>query len=235
MNPLLCREPVSAWTHGGWMLLCIPAAVFLQLRARRCVLKHVGFAVFSFSLICCFFGSWLYHAVNLSPESIDLCARLDYMGIFLLIAGTTTPVVLVVMHGWWRIGMLFGIWSMASTGILMRALSVPLPDELSTGLYIFMGWTGVLCYFELSRRLSARRTRPLWIGGMLYSIGAVLNTLQWPQPWPGVFGAHEIFHVFVMLASLCHFSFMLRVIAPFERLEARRQPVCNRAPEPATA
>src|SRR4051812_20756258 len=135
MSAFVFREPVSAWTHGAWMLLCIPAGIILQMQARRCPLKHVGFAVFTISLITCFLGSWLYHAVNLSPESINFCARLDYMGIFLLIAGTTTPVVLVAMQGWWRLGMLLGIWTMAGTGILVRALDVPLPDELSTALY----------------------------------------------------------------------------------------------------
>src|SRR5205085_214145 len=144
MDPLICREPVSAWTHGVWMLLCIPAGILLQLRARRCPVKHFGFAVFTLSLICCFFGSWLYHAVNLSPESIDLCARLDYMGIFLLIAGTTTPVTMVSMRGRWRTGMLLQIWTMAGAGILVRALAISLPDELSTAIYIFIGWTGVI-------------------------------------------------------------------------------------------
>jgi hemolysin III len=237
MSEFAFREPVSAWTHGAWMLLCIPAGIILQLQARRCPLKHIGFAVFTISLITCFLGSWLYHSVNLPIESVevDFCARLDYMGIFLLIAGTTTPVVLVVMHGWWRLGMLLGIWTMAGTGILIRALAVPLPDEVSTALYIFMGWTGILCYFELARRVSHRQVRPLWVGGLLYSIGAVLNTVQWPQLWPGVFGPHELFHVFVMSASLCHFTFMYRVVARFERMETRRLARTHLAPEPAPA
>ena len=216
MDSIIVREPVSAWTHGAWMLLCIPAGIYLQTRARRCLLKHAGFAIFSLSLICCFLGSWLYHAVNRSEAMIDFCARLDYMGIFLLIAGTTTPVVLVVMRGWWRFGMLVEIWTLAATGILLRVLDIPLPDELSTGLYIFMGWTGVLCYFELSRRVTVGNVRLLWIGGLIYSIGAVLNSVHWPEFWPGVFGAHELFHLFVMAASLCHFTFMLRVVAPFK-------------------
>src|SRR5262245_13544068 len=104
MDLLAFREPVNAWTHGAWMLLCLPAGVLLQLRSRGSPLKHLGFAVFTLTLITCFFGSWLYHAVSLSPESIELCMRLDYIGIFLLIAGTTTPVMLIVMSGYWRWG-----------------------------------------------------------------------------------------------------------------------------------
>jgi hemolysin III len=236
MNLLIFREPVNAWTHGAWMLLCIPAGVLLQLRAQRDLLKRVGFAIFTLSLICCFTGSWLYHAVRLSPDSIELCARLDYIGIFLLMAGTTTPVALVVLRGWWRIGVLAGVWLMAGSGILLRGLAIPLSDDLSTGLYIMMGWTGLICYCELARRLSHRAMRPLWIGGIVYSIGAVLNDLHWPNFWPGVFGAHELFHVFVMVASLYHFAFMLRVVAPFEgsrltpeRPARGRQPLFERA------
>jgi hemolysin III len=227
MDLLVFREPVNAWTHGVWMLLCIPAGIFLQLRARGNLLKQIGFAIFSSTLICCFFSSWLYHAVRLSDASIDLCARLDYMGIFLLIAGTTTPVMLVVMSGWWRWGCLFAVWSMAGTGILLRALNVPLPDEVSTAVYIMMGWTALLCYCELGRRLSRRALRPVWIGGVIYSVGAIINAVSWPVFVPGVFGAHELFHVFVMVASICHFRFMVQVVAAYEPPE----PVPEVAPE----
>jgi hemolysin III len=221
----LFREPVNAWTHGMWMLLCIPAGMMLQMQARRSLTKHIGFAVFTISLICCFAGSWLYHAVRLSPESIDLCARLDYMGIFILIAGTTTPVVLVALRGWWRVTILTGIWLMAATGILVRAINIPLPGEVSTGLYILMGWTGLISYVELARHLSHRTIRPLWIGGILYSFGAVINEAHWFNFVPGVFGSHEIFHIFVMVASVFHFLFMWRVIARFEVRRAAEQRV----------
>src|SRR5262245_43402290 len=102
MDLFAFREPVTAWPHGLWLLLCIPAGFYLQLKAGRNLLKLIGFAVFALGLLCCFAGSWLYHAVPL--ESIGLCARLDYMGIFLLIAGSATPVMLVSLSGWWRWG-----------------------------------------------------------------------------------------------------------------------------------
>jgi len=236
MELFIFREPVNAWTHGAWMLLCIPAGIFLQLRARS-LLKRVGFAVFTVSLIACFLGSCLYHAVH-ARSSIDLCARVDYIGIFLLIAGTMTPVMLIILDGWWRAATLFVTWSMAITGIVIRVLNLPLPDEVSTGLYIMMGWTSLLCYCELARRLSHRAMRPVWIGGVIYSLGAVLNELHWPNLWPGNLGSHEVFHLFVMAASLCHFCFMVRVVAPFESplLEpAEPAPSFQLVPEQATA
>lgn len=227
------REPVNAWTHGAWMLLCIPAGIVLQWQAGRNLLKHIAFAIFSLSLISCFAGSWLYHSVR-GPESIDLCARLDYMGIFLLIAGTGTAVLLVLLQGWRRFGLLALIWGIAIAGIVLRIVAVELPDELATGIYIMMGWTGILAYFELARRLTHRLVRPMWIGGLIYSIGAVLNAVQWPNFWPGVFGAHELFHVMVMAASFYHFQFLLRVVAPYD-LSQGAEPGMELVPDPLTA
>jgi hemolysin III len=214
------------------MLLCIPAGILLQIRARRCPIRHFGFAVFTCSLIFCFFSSWLYHSV--APRWIDWYARLDYVGIFLLIAGTTTPIVLVSMRGRWRRGMLLHIWSMAAIGILLRIFAVAVPDHMATALYIFMGWSGALCYMQLALVVSHRQLCLLWIGGLFYSVGALMNSLHWPRITPG-FGPHEVFHIFVMMGSICHFWFMLRVIAPFDRSRIRSRVSHRVVPEPVPA
>jgi hemolysin III len=78
-----------------------------------------------------------------------------------------------------------------------------------------MGWVGILTYFELARRLSHASVRPMWIGGLCYTIGAVLESLYWPNPWPGVFGHHEIFHLWVMAGAAFHYYFMLAVLTPY--------------------
>ena len=214
MDWLHAREPVSAWTHGGWLLLCLPAVVLLHRRAGFSLVKQLGLALYSLGLALCFGGSWLYHSVP--AAQVPLCIRLDYIGIFLLILGSATPVALVVLRGRPRWSVLALFWAMGVTGITLRILAVPVPDGVSTGLYILMGWTALLIYVELVRRLSHRALRPVLLGGLIYSGGAVLNSLHWPELWPGVFSAHEVSHLCVMAASLCHFVFMLRVIAPFE-------------------
>ena len=88
---------------------------------------------------------------------------------------------------------------------------------MATGLYLGMGWGVVACYAELARVVSHRALRPLVVGGLFYSVGAVLNLLRWPVLWPGLFGAHELFHLFVLAGSLAHYRFILRVVVPFER------------------
>jgi hemolysin III len=223
------REAVNAWTHGVWVLLCIPACIHLHRRAGRSLLKQVGLAAFSFGLIACFAGSWLYHSVP--PARVSVCMQLDYIGIFLLIVGSTTPVVLVVLRGWLRWSMALLFWTMGATGVTLRILAVPLPDSVSTALYILMGWTALLCYFELARRLSHRALRPVWIGGVIYSAGGVFSALHWPNLWaPGIFGAHELSHICFMLASLCHFIFMLRVVAPYQAPTAQPAPTPELSP-----
>jgi hemolysin III len=217
MDFLQFREPVNAWTHGLWMLLAVPAGLWLAWRSRRSPLKLVSGAVFSVCLVLCAAGSSLYHAVKLSPEQIAVCAKLDYIGIFLLIAGTFTPVVAVVLRGAWRWSTMAMIWALAAAGITLRLFAVPLPDEVSTAFYILMGWTALVPCVQLVRTVSARAVRWLWVGGVLYSLGAVFNEVNWPNFAPGVFGAHELHHVTCMLASVCHFAFMMRVVVPFDQ------------------
>jgi len=208
------REPVSAWTHFTWLVLSLPATVILLRLARGDLLKRIGFSVFGVTCAACFGGSWLYHAV---PESIaEPFHAFDHVAIYLFIAGTVTPVALVVLRGRWRVSLLSAIWILAASGVVTR-LTAGLSISKATLLYLAMGWLGLMTYFELARRLTHARLRWLWIGGVVYTVGAVINTLHWPVFAPGVFESHELFHLFVMAGSSAHVWFMLAVVAPFSR------------------
>ena len=135
---------------------------------------------------------------------------------------TWSPVALVALDGWWRIGTLLGAWILASTGIILRVIPWELPRWLSNGLYLGMGWGVLICYWELARVLSHRALRLAVLGGVFYSFGAVLNWVRWPALWPGVFSTHELFHLFVMAGSLCHFFLMVKVVVPYERHRANQ-------------
>ena len=145
-------------------------------------------------------------------KQLQIC---DHIGIYLLIAGTYTPIAWTLMRGRWRYGTLAFAWGSATLGITMHFVWNDLPIWLTTGLYLTMGWGSLLCYIELARHLPFRTLRPLVLGGALYSVGAIIHVLQWPVLWPGVIGAHEIFHVFVVAGSIVHYLFMLQVIAPW--------------------
>jgi hemolysin III len=214
MDWLHAREPVSAWSHFLWMVLSLPGTLVLWRLSRGDLLKRVGALVFGCALIGCYGASWLFHSV--APSLAHPFATADHIGIYLLIAGTVTPIGLVVLRGWWRVGMLVGIWGLALGGIVLR-LTADVPISLLTVLYLAMGWVGCCAYFELLRHLSRAKVRLIVLGGVFYTVGAVINGLDWPVLVPRVFGSHELFHLFVMTGSLFHYYFMLAAILPYKR------------------
>ncbi len=212
------REPASAWTHFLWLLLAFPGTWLLWRRGQGDRLKQTGFLLFGLGLVLCYGGSWSFHAVRLSDRAIHAFNTLDHIGIYVLIAGSATPIALVILRGAWRLYLMLLVWLLAGIGIGLCLTPLHMPIWVSTLLYLVMGWVGCVTYFELASRLSHAAVRPIWIGGLLYSIGAILNVVEWPTIVPGVFGPHEVFHVFVMGGSLSHYVFMLRTVAPYRRL-----------------
>ena len=215
MSCLSFREPVNAWTHGIWLLLSLPVTLLLWRLCRGNRLKQVGLLVFGISLAFCYAGSVLYHGVRLPPDKLHWFSRVDFIGVYLLIAGTVTPVVLVVLRGRWRAGILSTAWLLAAIGIAVRLAGVEMSPAVSTGVYLGMGWVLFIGCGKMARIL---HYRALWsgvLGALLYSVGAVLNHLHWPVLWPGVFSAHELWHLFVMAGSASHCWLMLQVVVPF--------------------
>jgi len=216
MNVLNLREPFSAWSHGAWLLLSLPGAVLLWRgavgdRARQWIL--LGYAL---CLAVCASASTAYHSVQVSHDELTPYLLFDHIGIYLLIAGTYTPLAWTLLRGRPRRITLASVWFAAILGTTLHVAFDDLPNWLTTGLYLAMGWGAVFVYVELSRNTSQRSLRLIVLGGALYSIGAVFHVLGWPVVWPGVVGPHEVFHVFVVAASLVHYTFMLRVIAPWD-------------------
>jgi hemolysin III len=216
MSLLNFREPVNAWTHGIGLLFSLPITLLLWRLCRGNRLKQLGLLVFGISLACCYAGSMLYHGACLPPEQLDWFARLDFIGVYLLIAGTFTPVVLVVLRGRWRTGILGTAWALAAFGIGLRLAGVEMSSTLSTGLYLVMGWALFVGCGKMACILPLRDLGPAMLGGLLYTVGAVLNHLRWPVLWPHVFSTHELWHLFVMAGSASHCWLMLRVVVPFE-------------------
>jgi hemolysin III len=227
---LQLREPINAWSHGAGMLLAIPVTWFLW---KRCVaaydrgnnvsetgstryqrIKALCLVVFGITLTLCYGTSAVFHGVRLSGAPLIQLQRLDHVGIYLLIAGTYTPVAWGLMRGPWLWGTLTAAWASAivcGTRVLCGDL---MPMWLSTATYLAMGWGALFCYNELARSHSHRKLLLLPLGGLFYSVGAVLNLMHWPALVPGVFAAHEVFHFFVISGTTCHVLFMLGVVIP---------------------
>ena len=213
MDWLAPHDPVSAWTHGLWMLAALPAGALLICKNRGNTARMLAMSVFAVSLIACFGSSAFFHAAPEGPLRTRL-NLFDHLGIYLLIAGSATPIAVIALRGWWRRWLLLQIWTLAAGGAVLRC-TVVLPPSATTALYLAMGWVGVVTYFELARRLSHAALRPLWAGGLCYTVGAVCESLRWPDPWPGVFGHHELFHLWVMAGAAFHYYFMLAVLTPY--------------------
>jgi hemolysin III len=173
--------------------------------------------VYGFSLIFCYAASTLYHGFRLPADRLAAFIRIDSVGIFALIAGSYTPLAWNLMRGRWRAWTLIAVWGTAVTAIALIASGRGFSPALGTCVYLGMGWGVVVCYARIARVVSHRALRLVVLGGLFYSVGAVLNLLHWPALWPGIFSVHDLFHLFVMAGSLAHFWFILKVVVPFGR------------------
>jgi len=158
--------------------------------------------------------SALYHLVNAGPEITLLLRKLDHSAIYLLIAGTYNPICLHYYTGFWRFGFLAVIWSLALLGIAVKLVVISAPRWLTAGLYLLMGWLALAGLGEILSNIPPGALAWLVLGGLFYTFGAVIYILKKPDPFPVVFGFHEIWHIFVILGAFSHFALMLLYIAP---------------------
>jgi hemolysin III len=210
------REPVNGLTHlAGGLLACVGLVVLLETAASAGrVDQIVAFGIFGLSLIALYSASALYHLLPLSPAGTARLRRLDHMMIFVLIAGTYTPFCLLALEGAWRVGLLALVWSLAMCGILFKLFWMGAPRWLSVALYLGMGWVAVIAAPALFQAVPPRGMAWVLGGGLVYSLGAIVYGLRRPNPWPRVLGFHELWHLFVVVGSACHFWAVLRYLAP---------------------
>jgi hemolysin III len=210
------REPVNGLTHlAGALLACIGLAVLLATATSAGRADQLlAFSVFGFSLILLYTASALYHLLPLSPAGVARLRMADHVTIFLLIAGTYTPFCLLALDGGWQVGLLGLVWGLAFLGVLLKLLWMDAPRWLSVTLYLGIGWVAVVAAPALLRSVPAGGIVWVLAGGLIYSAGALVYGLRRPNPVPGVFGFHELWHLFVMAGSACHFWAVLRYIAP---------------------
>lgn len=210
------REPVSGLTHlAGVLLASVGLIVLLDTAASAGRTDQlVAFGVFGFGLLVLYTASALYHLLPLSPVGVARLRRVDHMAIFVLIAGTYTPFCLLALDGAWRVGLLALIWGLALCGVLLKILWMDAPRWLSVVLYLGMGWVAVIAAPVIFRAMPAGGMEWVLGGGLIYSAGALVYGLKHPNPVPGMFGFHELWHLFVVAGSICHFWAVLWYVAP---------------------
>lgn len=211
------REPGSAITHFVAMMLATFASIPLLTKAGtgKGSICFSAMAIFMCSMILLYGASTLYHAVNLKGKALKVFKRIDHMMIFVLIAGSYTPVCVIVLHGALGYKMLALVWGIAIVGMIIKAFWVTCPKWFSSIIYIAMGWICVLVFGPLLKLLPIAAFVWLFAGGVIYTIGGVIYALKLPifNGKHKYFGSHEIFHIFVMVGSICHFIFMYHYVA----------------------
>jgi hemolysin III len=202
------REPVNAWSHlVGLVLATVGTGALLHL--ARSAAQTVAFAVYGGSLILLYAASTLYHALPLPAHRLRPLRTLDHIAIYFLIAGTYTPVAVVTLHGPSGWALLAAAWAIAVAGIPFKIWWLDAPIWLSTGIYLAMGYMALLAAAPLAAAVSVGGLAWLVAGGLAYTVGAIIFSRERPNPFPGVFGHHEIWHLLVLVGSGCHFAFML--------------------------
>lgn len=211
------REPGSAITHFIGMMMAIIAATPMMVKAAVDAdhIVFVALAVFMCSMIALYGASTLYHSVTVKDSILKIFRKLDHMMIFVLIAGSYTPVCLVILGDRRGYMLLATVWGIAIAGMLIKLCWITCPKWFSSILYIAMGWACLAVFGTLWNTLS--RSAFLWLlaGGILYTVGGVIYALKLPifNSKHKNFGSHEIFHLFVMGGSVCHFIFMYLYVA----------------------
>lgn len=212
------KDPGSAITHFIGMLMAIFAAVPLLIKAAHEPghLYMIALTIYAASLILLYAASTTYHTIDISEKVNTILKKIDHMMISVLIAGTYTPICLLVLDRKTGIPLLLLVWGIAIAGILIKAFWVYCPKWFSSVLYIGMGWTCVLAFTQILNTLSPAAFGWLLAGGIIYTIGGVIYALKLPifNNRHKNFGSHEIFHLFVMAGSACHFIVMYAYLLP---------------------
>lgn len=212
MNKKHLKDPGSAITHFIGMLMAIFAGIPLLIKAAKQPdrIYLISLSIYLISMILLYTASTVYHSLDISEKANRRLRKWDHMMISILIAGTYTPICLTVLARPVGIILLAIVWSFAIIGILIKSFWINYPKWFSSALYIGMGWTCVLAFTHLLDALSVGAFSWLLAGGIIYTIGGVIYALKLPifNNRHKYFGSHEIFHLFVMGGSICHFIVM---------------------------
>lgn len=199
----LARPMLRGMSHVVGFFTAIGAGLVMIVQAAGAI-QVVASIVYGLGLALALGTSALYHRIKWRPRAYRRIRNLDHSMIYVLIASTCTPFALLLLDGTWRVLVLAGMWGFAAVGIALRWLVERQPRWLQVGMYVAMGWAGasILPAFE---KMSMTMVALTVIGGVLYTLGAVIYLFQYPNPLPRVFGFHEVFHALVVAAATCHF------------------------------
>ncbi len=205
-------QPFSSLSHLLGACVFAVASVWLLRQGRGNLPRMISLAIFCLGAVFLLATSGTYHLLDPAGDARSVVRRLDHAAIFILIACTFTPANMILFRGWKRTNMLLLIWLIAFVGIALKMFYFDqISPELGIALYLGMGWLGIYPCFLLWRRYGFQLIQPVLLGGLAYTVGAVLEGLNWPILVTGVVHSHEMLHVSVLLGLTCHWAFIYQI------------------------
>jgi hemolysin III len=208
------REPVNGITHLVAAAVAAIGLIILLVLNKDGFVKDIYLTIYGISQIFLFSSSAAYHLINASPEVTKNLRKLDHSAIFVSIAGSYTPICLYFFSGFWQWGLPSIAWAIAIAGVTIKLVTMNAPRWISTGIYLAMGWMSVFAIGEIVSSMPAGALVWFFLGGFFYTFGAIIYALKKPNFFPGIFGFHEVWHIFVILGAFCHYMVMAAFIAP---------------------
>ncbi len=211
---LRIREPLNSMTHLLGAVLSLAGLVFLIVKSvnEGGIADLIGGIIFGLSLILLYTASSVYHWVISTDKVIRILRKIDHCMIYVLIAGTYTPVCLLTLSGKLGIGLLISIWTLTVLGIVLKLVWFDAPRWLYTGFYLLLGWLAVFFIYPISQALPGKGVFLLVLGGILYSAGSVFYALKPKRLRVWKMGFHEIFHLFILAGSIAHYIFVYQYV-----------------------
>lgn len=213
------KDPVSALTHLVGAVASIIGLIFLIIYSTyygEGAWDIVSFTIFGTGLLLLYSASSAYHLFSLTEKGTTILRKLDHIMIYILIAATYTPVCLGPLRGGWGWSILGVVWCLAILGIFLTVFWLQAPRWFTTGIYLAMGWTVIIAIYPMIKIFSELNAlfSLIWLlaGGIFYTIGAIIYGLKWPKLNNKYLGFHEIFHIFILLGSICHYWFIFNYV-----------------------
>lgn len=213
---LKMKEPVNTWTHFISLVAAIVGLVFLIIMCKNNISKLITMIIYGLSMVLLYGASSIYHWVQTTPQKELLLKKIDHIAIYFLIAGSYTPVFYYGLEGAWRLAMLISVWSLAVLGMALKIWFIHAPRYVSVGFYVSLGWIALVPFLQLIKNLPLGAIILMAVGGVIYTMGAVIYATKIFDFFPKRFGFHEIFHLFIAAGSIVHFIMILIYIVPMK-------------------
>ena len=208
------REPVNGLTHFFAAIVAIGGLVALLIVGQQNIGKQISLGIYGVTVILLFAASATYHMVKANPKVLEILRKLDHSAIYLLIAGSYTPICYNMFTGFWKWGLLAIIWAFALIGVIIKIFVIKAPRWTTSGVSLVMGWMVVFALQEMLTKLPVGALVWLGLGGLIYTLGAIVYITKIFDFVPGKFGFHEVWHIFVILGALAHFIAIMAYVAP---------------------